>query len=515
LVAVSFAIALTFALPSRAAAPAAGSGIAWQVASTDGDVDRAFALARREGKPLFFYWGAVWCPPCNQVKATLFSRPEFVERSHTFVAVYVDGDRPGAQKVAARFKVTGYPTMVLFKPDGTEITRLPGEVDPERYLLTLTAGLESQTSVKELASAALSHEQLSTQQWRLLAFYSWDADEQQIFKAAELRARLSELAAAAPPGPIRVRLALKAVAARAQEDSPTLDERSRVADRALVVSVLSDPSAVMEQRDLLILFADPLLKYLSSDADSRAAMATKWDAALSKLTASAALSRIDLLDLLDARVELWKAIDRSEILSRDRRDAARSGSLGIVAQTTDKYERQAVVPSAAHVLASAGLLADSDELLKSELPRAISPYYHMLGIAANAKKRGDNREALRWYEEAWLKAEGSATRLQWGVSYLREVIALAPSETGRVASAASAIVSELEPKGETFFERNERSLQKMAGYLQKWEGSDAAREKVVAQIRRNLSLKCARLPKGDAGRINCESVFTSAMKSHA
>src|SRR5437588_630771 len=87
--------------------------IDWMPAATDADVDKAFALGKQSGKPVFLYWGAVWCPPCNQVKATLFSRPDFVERSHAFVPVYVDGDKPAAQKIAARFKVSGYPTMIL------------------------------------------------------------------------------------------------------------------------------------------------------------------------------------------------------------------------------------------------------------------------------------------------------------------------------------------------------------------------------------------------------------------
>src|SRR5205814_4122338 len=107
-----------------ASAPDPKSGIAWQMASSDAEVDRAFALAKQSGKQVFLYWGAVWCPPCNQVKATLFSRPDFVERSRAFIPVYVDGDKPGAQKVASRFKVSGYPTMILFKPDGAEVTRL-------------------------------------------------------------------------------------------------------------------------------------------------------------------------------------------------------------------------------------------------------------------------------------------------------------------------------------------------------------------------------------------------------
>src|SRR6478752_10612577 len=165
------ALLLSPLAPSFAATPT--GGVAWLPASSDAEVDRAFATAKAEGKPVFLYWGAVWCPPCNQVKATLFNRPDFVERSRAFVPVYVDGDRPGAQKIASRFKVSGYPTMVLFKPDGTEITRLPGEVDPQRYLLTLSAALNAQAPVKDLVSHALAGQKLSDEQWNLLAFYSW------------------------------------------------------------------------------------------------------------------------------------------------------------------------------------------------------------------------------------------------------------------------------------------------------------------------------------------------------
>jgi len=75
--------------------------IAWRT----GDVDAAFAEAKASNKPVFLYWGAKWCPPCNQVKATLFNRMDFIERSRAFVPVYIDGDSPGAQKLGTRFKV--------------------------------------------------------------------------------------------------------------------------------------------------------------------------------------------------------------------------------------------------------------------------------------------------------------------------------------------------------------------------------------------------------------------------
>ncbi|MCE2971142.1 MAG: thioredoxin family protein, partial [Burkholderiales bacterium] len=104
----------TLAAPKASAV--SGEGIRW----FDGDVDAAFALAKREKRPLFLYWGAVWCPPCNQVKATVLNRQDFIAAARPFVPVYIDGDATGAQRLGTRFQVAGYPTMIVFRPDGTE-----------------------------------------------------------------------------------------------------------------------------------------------------------------------------------------------------------------------------------------------------------------------------------------------------------------------------------------------------------------------------------------------------------
>ena len=83
------------------------TNVAWQDATSDADIDKAFAAAKAQNKPVLLYWGAVWCPPCNQLKATLFNRQDFGEQSKSLVAVHLDGDAPGAQKLGTKFKVVG------------------------------------------------------------------------------------------------------------------------------------------------------------------------------------------------------------------------------------------------------------------------------------------------------------------------------------------------------------------------------------------------------------------------
>ncbi|MGL4605518.1 MAG: thioredoxin family protein, partial [Iodobacter sp.] len=285
-----------FASPSTLPA-----GIAWE----QGDVPAAFARAKAEKKPLFLYWGATWCPPCNQVKATIFNQQRFIDRTRQFIPVYVDGDSPGAQKLASQFKVRGYPSMILFKPDGTEITRLPGEVDAERYLSTLESGLRNARPVKETLAGALRGEALSSDDWRFLADYSWESDQGQLIEEDQLGATLKTLAQAVPATEsyASVHLRLKAIAISAGDEKAT----ASTGDLALLQKILTDKALSRDNFDVLVNSATDIVSLLSKpQTTERAALVGQWQKSLQTLAGDNSLSANDRLSALTSQVALAK-----------------------------------------------------------------------------------------------------------------------------------------------------------------------------------------------------------------
>ena len=509
--------ATSVALPARAASGFMRSddGVAWNLAATDADVDAAFALAKAESKPVFVYWGAKWCPPCNQVKATLFNRADFIERSRAFVPVYVDGDSPGAQKLGARFKVSGYPTMLLFSPNGTELTRLPGEVDPKVYTEVLTLGMNAQRPVKDvLAQVRGGGQGLTQSDWRLLAFYSWDTDHQQLVPKDGVPALLKELAAASPTDQpeIRTRLQLKALAA-VDEKAPA---RPDPAAQAALLALLADPAASRTQTDVLTSYATDITRALSvRGTPQRKALMQGFEAALKRFEGDATLSRADRMGALNARVDLAK-IDAPKnakvalpapLLADVREQTARADR-----EITDGYERQAVITSAAYLLEDAGLMADSDALLKANLNRSHSPYYLMSALASNAKKRGDKAEALRWYEDAFNTSEGPATRLQWGASYLSALVELSPKDEARIEKAARLLFTEASALPDAFYERSGHSLQRVGTRLQGWNKA-GAHTATIGRLQAQLDGVCGALDPVDPNRAKCEGLLRPPAKA--
>ena len=511
---VCAALATLAATAQAAPTPATGPQVAWLNAAADADVERAFAQARSENKPVLLYWGAAWCPPCNHLKATLFNRQDFIERTRSLVAVNIDGDLPGAQKLGTRFKVRGYPTLVLLRADGVEITRLPGEVDAAQALAVLQLGLSGGRPVKAVLADARAGKQITGPEWRLLAFYAWDVDQDQLVAEKDRAGVLAQLAAQAPAAEsdAGTRLLLKALAE--SDDGKGLKPDAALRER--VRALLADATASRRQMDVLVNFAPEIAKALAPEPGAtRVAVVAPFEQALKRLQDDASLSRGDRVSALISRVALARIDapkdERSPKLGAALLKDVRELAAAMDRDITDGYERQAVIASAAYALSQAGLWTDSDALLKANLAKSHSPYYLMSSLASNARKQGRNDEALRWLEQAHAKSEGPATRLQWGAAYVTGLVELAPKDAVRIERAAQDVLADAAKDSAAFHERSARSLQRVANKLAEWNAV-GDHDAVINRLQQRLDPVCAALPAADAQRKSCDGLFKAAAK---
>lgn len=103
-------------------------------------VPEAQALAKKENKlVLMDFTGSDWCSWCKKLDAEVFSKTEFIEYAKkNLVLVQVDfpSSKPQSpelkqanQALQAKYKVEGFPTLVVIKPDGTIVWQQPGYLE--------------------------------------------------------------------------------------------------------------------------------------------------------------------------------------------------------------------------------------------------------------------------------------------------------------------------------------------------------------------------------------------------
>lgn len=95
------------------------------------DLDKAFEKAKAEKKSVLVeFTGSDWCPPCIAMRKNVFSKKDFVTAaSKKYILVELDypkGDKAIAEKnepFAKKYNIEGFPTVILFTPEGKEFTR--------------------------------------------------------------------------------------------------------------------------------------------------------------------------------------------------------------------------------------------------------------------------------------------------------------------------------------------------------------------------------------------------------
>lgn len=458
--------------------------IAWR----EGDVNDAFAEASEKGKPILLYWGAVWCPPCNRLKAGLFRDPAFVARTRDFIPVYLDGDSPGAQAWGERFKIKGYPTLIVLRPDLTELTRISGSGDPVEVAAILDAAHNGSANAEELVRRALKEPaKLKSGDWTLLAGYGGWQDAKQFGPPADVLAKLS---AAAPTDRLKRQFALQALAQR-EEDAPPLNAAGQSAAKATLKAVLADAEESRENRSALTSGGADLVQAATVPGTERDQLARALVRALDGYYADEKLSIYDRLspvgtELALYRIQAGKKAAPPEALAKKIRDRVAWAD----GAAKNPYERQSLVSTAARLLGDAGDKAGAEKLLKAELAKSEAPYYYMPSLAKLAEERGDKKAAVDWLRQGYEKSEGPASRVQWGVTYVDGLIRLAPSDKAAIEAATGEVIGELASQPQGYRQRTRQRLEELGKQLVKWSAANGGSE-TLARLRKRTGEACA------------------------
>jgi thiol-disulfide isomerase/thioredoxin len=491
-----------------AAVHADAPGIAW----FKGDVEAAFNSAQASDKPVLLYWGAQWCPPCKQLKSAVFNRPDFIEKSRLFVAVYLDGDLPDAQKWGDVFRVTGYPTVVVFKADRTEITRIAGNMDLSLYARVLDDALGDVRPVKDVIALATKAEApMAPADCRRLAYHAFGLDDEGVFDSASLLSAFENAARLCPADLAKERARFHILAggeaATLQKDAI---EKGGKADKQLTVLILR-VNELLADKQLAMANADalrglPKAFYLAARQTlpqiapgMRARVMTIADAT----TASPQFAPADQLAAQLMKIRVAQAYAPDGKVPTDVRTVALQTATKMLNVKQDAYVRAGVVNSAINIYIALDDWVRARDLLALEASTSNTPHYYIGDLADAEEHLGNNLRALELLAEAYQKARGPASRFQWGFQYLDGLLRLAPNQTATIEKVGLEVIHELDGPNR-IHRRTLSRLARLDKALREWNNTPQ-RAAVVAKFRAQVAQACAKSPGDLATETGCRS----------
>ena len=165
-------LVLSFLLAEVSASAKTGN-ISWW----SGGVAKGFEEARNQGKPIFVFWTATWCPPCKVLKSKLFPDQQFQRLLDGFVPIYLDSDDPDAGAFGARWDITGFPTLLVFNSYGREMMRFNYvERSAEQWVQLIELAGKLTRPLADIAAMRTPEQfaTLTTDEWRLIAGQNWN-----------------------------------------------------------------------------------------------------------------------------------------------------------------------------------------------------------------------------------------------------------------------------------------------------------------------------------------------------
>lgn len=441
-----------------------------------GSVEDAFVLAKKENKILFLYWGAVWCPPCNELKEQVFSKPKFAEIMKTVVPVYLDGDTEAAQIWSEKLKAGGYPTIIALNSDRQEIMRIVESVSIEEFVAAFESAVVLSKPFKQIVEKA-KNGKANKDEWRMISFFSWGdpslglKEEDTLFDLKllleKIPSHLKEERAMLSARFIEVAMSLKDTKERKISNEINkikkdrekylnlifLSPQTKIATRAVIIN---------EAKDIVEFFTEPTKPELRKD------LIKKWLDAVQVI-------REDKITSTDTKLWSWYPMlqfhqleNPNSKIPKEMADKIRDAVSKADKEAKSSFDRHAVISDAAELLMGINDFDLAQKMLLKELETTDTPWYYQSVMANLEEKKGNIKGSLDWSEKARLSAKGRATRIQWIVAdlvnnvklkhndqeqhienlikeYYEVALSMNDGFSGRNASRAKAVATNLKP----------------------------------------------------------------------
>jgi thioredoxin-related protein len=112
----------------------------------DGKWEDVRAKAKAENKYLFVDCYTEWCGFCKMLDKNTFSNAKVGEiMNKNFVSVKIDMEKGYGINLCMKYRVNGFPTALVFNPEGQLVYRIMGYAEPAQYLDLINKALDPAT----------------------------------------------------------------------------------------------------------------------------------------------------------------------------------------------------------------------------------------------------------------------------------------------------------------------------------------------------------------------------------
>ena len=498
--------AMTNSTLANSPATKTGYGAPW----FNGSVDEAFALAKKENRSVFLYWGAVWCPPCNYLKSQVFDAPRFAEVMQPIVAVYLDGDSDAAQEWGAKFNAVGYPTIILFNSSGEERLRLDAAMTFAEFEQSIKAAITDTASLP-IVIARAADGKATPSDWKLITGVNWSDLDEKIYPTVKHMQDRLQMFLKMPKTMVSERAKVAASLIDSARYTNGQDELKAAATPIeakkdmLFEALFVNEVAIRSAREPIAYLQSEYLKwFFETPSTEKKALIETWKKAHTALRAMKDLPADIHMGTAMGDINLYKEEHKDQPVPEALKKALQAAVAAADKASTSEHQRIAAIPSAASYLQEIGDFAGARSILDKELKTTKVPWYYHSTYAGVEKAAGNDEKALYWASEAKKSAQGRASKIQWMFSEISLLNRTATKDKEeRLAKLVDAYFETALVYADGFTGRNATRMQSLEKILKPLQD-----KKPFAELTAKHAKSCLASP----ARAACSTYFASLTK---